>query len=243
MLHFFKLRYYQASVIQIKQSIYDPPHLKKDSIIQLTVLSKYYKIRILFNIMIIMKDPTHIEYECRKCKKIIVFERSAKNLFCPKCGTFLKLRRQPQHWLFQFNPAVYRWFDWVKENRETEQWLTIQHAQHIQTGDKIVIWAAGNIAGIYAIGEILENPRIQSFNIQQKKYWTKKAINECKFQNKKSVTVKYLKLLVDKPLLETKCIKDPTLSTMRIFKQAQGTNFPLTKKQWNRILELISMKQ
>jgi len=55
--------------------------------------------------------------------------------------------------VFQFNPAIYRWFDRIKENKETEQWLTSQYAKDVHEGDKVAIWASGENAGVYAIGE------------------------------------------------------------------------------------------
>lgn len=67
--------------------------------------------------------------ECRKCGKIVSFEQYERDKFCPDCGMFLPKPRQPRCWMFQFNPTIYRWFDWIKENRETEQWLTSQHAE------------------------------------------------------------------------------------------------------------------
>jgi len=51
-----------------------------------------------------------------------------------------------------------------------------------------------------------------------------------------------LKVVIDRPLLEDECRKDPILSAMQVLKSPQGTNFPLTKKQWNRILELMDRK-
>jgi ribosomal protein L37E len=179
------------------------------------------------------------EFACRRCGTTVSYKQYQLDRFCPKCGTFLQPKRRPKHWIFQFNPAIYRWFDWIKEKRETEQWLTSQHARDIRKGDKVAIWASGDEAGIYALGEIIENPRKRSLNPEQEKYWTRKA-DIHKFQEKKSVIIKYLKLTIDRPLLAERCSKDPALSEMEILRRSQGTNFPLTKRQWKRILELTS---
>jgi len=143
--------------------------------------------------------------------------------------------------VFQFNPAIYKWFDRIKQNRETEQWLTSRHVSDIREGDKVVIWASGEKAGVYAIGEIVKNPRKSPLAPEQEKYWANKE-DVCKFQEKYSVIIKYLKVIIDRPLLEDECSKDPILSDMPVLKQPQGTNFPLTKEQWNRILELLDKK-
>lgn len=179
-----------------------------------------------------------VQFECRKCGKVVSSEQHELDRFCPDCGTFLRPRRQPKHWAFQFNPTIYRWFDRRKENRETEQWLTSQHARSIHEGDLVAIWASGEKAGVYAIGEVITNPRQIPLNPAQEKYWSKKADIE-KFQEKKSVITKYLKVAIDRPLLEDECRKDPVLSDMQVLKNLQGTNFQLTKKHWNRISELL----
>jgi hypothetical protein len=143
--------------------------------------------------------------------------------------------------VFQFNPTIYRSFDWIKENRETEQWLTSQHAREIHRKDVAAIWASGYRAGFYAVGEIETNPSKKPLNPEQEKYWTRSA-DVYKFREKSSVIVKYFKVAIDRPLLVDECIEDPTLSAMKILEQPQGTNFSLTKEQWNRILELIDKK-
>jgi len=121
--------------------------------------------------------------------------------------------------------------------------LASQHAGYIHQGDKVAIWASGEKAGIYAIGEIVTNPEEKPLNMEQERYWTKKAeIDTYKFRDKSSVTVKYLKVIIDRPLLEDECRKDPLLSDMQVLKNPQGTNFPLTKRQWNRISELMDRK-
>ena len=181
------------------------------------------------------------EFECRKCGNVVPFEQYKVDRFCPHCGTLLQLRRQPKYWIFQFNPTIYRWFDWIKENRETEQWLTSQHAREIREKDKVAIWASGNKAGIYAIGEVVAKPRKMTLNPEQEKYWTRRG-NLSKFREKKSVIIRYLRVFIDKPILEDECKRDPVLSKMKVLEQPQGTNFPLTKEQWNRILELLNAK-
>ncbi|MGQ9552203.1 MAG: EVE domain-containing protein [Candidatus Bathycorpusculaceae bacterium] len=179
--------------------------------------------------------------ECRKCGRVVSSEQYDRSKFCPDCGTFLPNPRRPKCWIFQFNPTIYRWFDWLEEERDTEQWLASQHTKQIHKRDKVAIWASGDKAGFYAIGEIETNPSKEPLNQEQEKYWTKSA-DVCKFQEKSSVIVKYLKLFIHRPLLAKECVQDPILQSMEILKQPQGTNFPLTIEQWNRILELIHGK-
>jgi len=179
--------------------------------------------------------------ECRKCGKVVSFEQYERSRFCPDCGTFLSKPRRPKCWIFQFNPATYRWFDWVKEKRDIEQWLVSQHTREIHKRDKVAIWASGEKAGFYAIGEIETNPSKKPLNHEQEIYWTKRE-DVCKFQEKSSVLIKYVKLFIDRPLLAKECLQDPIFQSMEILRQPKGTNFPLTMQQWNKILEHIHRK-
>ncbi|MDI6690340.1 MAG: EVE domain-containing protein [Candidatus Bathyarchaeota archaeon] len=181
-----------------------------------------------------MEQILDAEFGCRKCGKTVLSKQYKFSRFCPDCGTLL---HSLKFWIFQFNPTVYRWYDWIKKNRESEQWLTSQHAKEIRKGDRVVIWASGEKAGIYALGEVLENPSKRALSPKQQKYWIKRE-DIHKFEEKKSVIIKYLKLMIDKPILEDVCRKDHILKTMEILKQPQGTNFLLTKEQWKRILKL-----
>jgi len=190
---------------------------------------------------LIMGQILDAEFRCRKCGKVVSFAQYKLGQFCPDCGTFLSPHCKLKYWVFQFNSVIYRWFDWIEEKRETEQWLASQHARVIREGDKVAIWASGEKAGIYAIGEIITNPGVRPLNPEQERYWTEKA-DIYKFREKNSVTIRYLKIIIDRPLLEDECSNDPILSAMGVLKQPQGTNFPLTREQWNRILELIDKK-
>ncbi len=92
----------------------------------------------------------------------------------------------------------------------------------------LAILASGEKAGVYAIGEIITNPRQKSLNPEQEKYWSKKT-DIYKFQEKNSVIVKYLKVVIDRPLLEDECTRDPILSAMQVLKNRQGTKKNLTE--------------
>jgi hypothetical protein len=175
------------------------------------------------------------EFECRRCGNIASAKQYETSRFCPNCGTFLTPKPQPKHWLFQFNPSIYNWFDRIKETKQPEQWLVSQHFNLIKKGDLAAIWSSGQKAGIYALGQIITNPKKEPLNPAQQKYFLNK--NDIhKFQEKPSVYLEYLNLYIKKPLLQEKCSQDTTLSDMQVLISPQGTNFRLTPKQWTRIL-------
>ena len=59
-----------------------------------------------------------------------------------------------------------------------------------------------------------------------------------KFERKPSVMVKYSTFL-EKPILQEECLQDEVLSSIQVFMNPQGTNFRLSRTQWDRITEKI----
>src|SRR3972149_7840911 len=118
-----------------------------------------------------------IEYKCRKCGQVVSIGQYSSSPFCPnpRCGAFLSPSYRLRHWMFQFNPSTYAWFSWIKEHRETEQWLTSRYARNIHEGDKVAVWASGEKAGVYALGEIATNPAKRYLDKEQEKYWISKG--------------------------------------------------------------------
>lgn len=160
---------------------------------------------------------------------------------CSKYGSAFLPQPTPKYWLFQFSPEIYNWFGWIKEKEETEQWLTSRHFKEICKDDMVVIWSSGQktgTAGIYAVGRVVEYPVKKPLNPDQEKHYLAKSEVE-KFQKYPSVIVKHFKVFVEKPLLQEECKKDSVLSSMHVFSNPQGTNFRLTRKHWDRILEKI----
>jgi hypothetical protein len=182
-----------------------------------------------------------VEFECRKCGKTETADQYKISRFCLDCATLLTLRPQPKHWLFQFSPSLYLWFERITDTREPEQWLISQHSKLIRSGDLVAIWSSGQKAGIYALGRIMTNPKRNSLNPSQEKYFLNKD-DANKFNEKHSAWVEYSKLCLEKPLLQEECRQDRALLGLQVFMNPQGTNFRLTTEQWNRILELTDEK-
>jgi hypothetical protein len=181
-----------------------------------------------------------LEFVCRKCGRVVSCEEYKLNHYCPNpdCKTLLNLCPLPKYWMFQFNPKIYRWFDRIRDTQEPEQWLTSQHSKYIHKGDLVAIWASGEKAAINALGQIITDPSKAQLKVDQVKYWIDKA-NISKFQENKSVLVKYLKIIKETPLLEDECQNNPTLLGLQVFINPQGTNFSLQYEQWQKITELI----
>ena len=63
------------------------------------------------------------------------------------------------YWLFQGNPKYYRFLEAIAQLDEIP-WLVTRYGKEIQVGDGVLVWMAGEQAGIYAIAEIIEPPQV-----------------------------------------------------------------------------------
>ncbi len=178
------------------------------------------------------------KYECRVCGKQVFLEKTVRLIFCPVCSTVLVQCPLPKHWVFQFNPSTYRWFDRIKTTVEPEQWLVSQHASLIRKGDFVAVWGSGNKSGIYATGQIITNPMLEPLGSGQVVFFSDERFVE-KFLDKPSVRVKYSKVVLANPILEEDCRKDGVLSEMQILANSEGTNFRLGNEQWLKILSFM----
>ena len=180
----------------------------------------------------------NLEYECLKCRRVYSLVQQRSNGFCSECNSLLYPRRQPNCWVFQFSQEKYRWFDWILDHPEDEErWVVSRYTKNILAGDKVAVWSSGNKSGVYALSEILTNPEKKPLTKEQENYWIDKSEAQ-KFGYRYSVALKYLRIFVENPVLSEKCTINPDLKYMSVLIQPQGTNFTLTRHQWNTLLDL-----
>jgi len=65
----------------------------------------------------------------------------------------------------------------------------------ISGGEKVAIWASGKNADIYALGEVITDPKSEPLNEEEKRYFKDKSYND-RFLCKKSVWIKHVKILL-----------------------------------------------
>lgn len=63
------------------------------------------------------------------------------------------------YWLFQGNPKYYRIIDAIRDFVQMPGLVT-RYGKDMAVGDGVLIWKAGQDAGIYAIAEIIEPPKM-----------------------------------------------------------------------------------
>jgi predicted RNA-binding protein with PUA-like domain len=138
---------------------------------------------------------------------------------------------QPRTWLFQANPNKYRIEESLKTESE-EEWNLNQHAESVHTGDRVLIWISGAAAGIYAIGEVVAEPRLRPDSPTGLGYWHDRREGE---KVKPRVRVRYVQVFLDRPLHKVLLEFDPILTKMGIMRFARGTNFSVTDEEWAAI--------
>jgi hypothetical protein len=137
-----------------------------------------------------------------------------------------------RHWLFQASPARYRIHDSLR--REGEEWWNLnQHAGDVKVGDLVAIWVAGDEAGIYALGSVIDGPITMPDSVRGQGYWENPKDG---IVQKPRVRVRYDRVLVDRPLRKVFLEADPSLWELRVIRAPRGTNFALREEEWRALL-------
>lgn len=141
-------------------------------------------------------------------------------------------------WIFQANPNRYDILNALSDDGIGPEihWLVNQHKNEIAKGHLGVIWLSGSEGGIYALTEIISNPQFMSEPDEEEKYWIDSSD---KRKEKLRVKMKVLKNMVNKPIYKNELRSTAGLENISIFRQSQGTNFPLTNEEWQLVKEKI----
>jgi len=141
-------------------------------------------------------------------------------------------------WIFQANPRRYDILNALSDDKINSEihWLVNQHKKEISKGHLGIIWLSGSEGGIYALTEIVSNPQFMREPEDEEKYWIDSSD---KGEEKLRVKMKVIKNLVNIPIYKNEIRNTPGLEGISIFRQSQGTNFPLTNDEWRLIKNII----
>ena len=139
-------------------------------------------------------------------------------------------------WIFQADPKRYRLLEALVDADEIV-WEVNQHGREIHMGDGVLIWQAGPNAGIYALAEVASEPAAET---DRDPHWAETE-RERMAEPRPRVRLKISQLLLDRPLLRSELRDDPALQSLSILRFAQGTNFPVSQEEWDRLLELMNV--
>lgn len=144
-------------------------------------------------------------------------------------------------WIFQANPNRYDILNALSDEGigPIKHWLINQYKKEIAKGHIGLIWMSGKEGGIYALIEILSDPQFIRDTEEESKYWID---SKDKNKNKLRVKLRLLKNMVNKPIYKSELRETPGLENLSIFKQSQGTNFPINSDEWAIIKKKILEK-
>jgi MoxR-like ATPase len=141
--------------------------------------------------------------------------------------------REQKVWIFQANPKRYDLLDFLARPSTqpgiVDEWALRQHATNVSDGDTVLLWTAGDQAGIYATGTVVG----QSFMRPRQDWEPEDAPPE-------SLTIHFrLDRILDHPVLRRDLVNHPVLKDLSVIRQPQGTNFLVTEQQWGALRPLI----
>ena len=128
------------------------------------------------------------------------------------------------YWILQSNPAKFRIMDWIKDYNWLGEpplidcWHINYFVNQIRENDIVYIWKSkGNdkFRGIFAKGMIVPNPvKFPLAGIEHNYFLDKNEMQRLNYS--KTIALKYIKLYIDKPLLEDDIKNIPLLTEMTI---------------------------
>ena len=135
------------------------------------------------------------------------------------------------YWIFQSDPKIYD-IHGALEEYDSISWVTRQHADEIHVGDAVLVWCAGDKAGIYAIGQVISEPEVRPS--PDDPHW----LNP---EDRKTPELRVTLAITKRfhPVLRKDLKDHPAMRDSQIIKARVGTNFRVTPEQWSAIIDLL----
>ncbi|KKN04791.1 hypothetical protein LCGC14_1093830 [marine sediment metagenome] len=137
-------------------------------------------------------------------------------------------RDEPKFWIFQSNPEKLDIENAINE-LEKDVFTVNQYKKEIRKSDKVLFWVSGAKGGFVGYGEVLTSPEVIDQNPEAVKFIKEKDLN------KKSLRVWVSYNKIKQKILNVDLQEEYFYMTekMCIFKNPQGTNFPIDKEIWD----------
>lgn len=141
-------------------------------------------------------------------------------------------------WLFQGRP---QYFDIREElvnspEGETDSWTVTSYREQMKSGDVVIIWQAGDEAGIYALGELTGEPYQHTYEGESPAWLKDKDGKEQKTEYR--VDFRYTKILAP-PIPKSTLKAHHVLKDMLVLRRPAGTNFKITPEEWQELQALL----
>jgi hypothetical protein len=137
-------------------------------------------------------------------------------------------------WLFQANPDFWNLAEQLEHRSvgDSETWLVTRYRDEMEPGQPVVLWQSGEDAGIYALGELID----EAFERPTRDFWPDR---EERGVTEWAVQFVYTQIL-DRPIPKAELLANPILKEMSVIRMPPGTNFEVTSEQWNALQELLA---
>jgi hypothetical protein len=137
------------------------------------------------------------------------------------------------YWVFQGNPKIYDIQSALNADA-IKSWSVNAHKDAIKPGDKVILWATGEQAGVYALGEVTSEP------IERKEEPEELAFYKTPSENNEGtrVSLEITNNLANSPITKEEIATIKALEKLKV--GSQGTNFSATKEQYTQLLEMIT---
>lgn len=129
-------------------------------------------------------------------------------------------------WIFQANPELYKIRDALRTLSE-QTWLVAQHGARIHPGDRVFLWESGSEGGIVGRATVQDAPRTMPLSEEERPF----VVDSSKFEGGRPRVVLRDLHAVDPPLSRDAIRAQDALTRLRIFRQPQGTNYPVTDEE------------
>lgn len=138
-------------------------------------------------------------------------------------------RQQRGAWLIQGNPKRYPVFDALADG--ISGWSITRSRDKVRVGDRIAFWVSGSEAGVYAVGEVTEEP---SEGVADEQWLDQQD------RGRPLVFVGVHLEPLNAPLLKADLASDERFVDAAILRQPRAGNpFPLSDEEWAAIQERI----
>ena len=138
--------------------------------------------------------------------------------------------REPRVWIFQSNPDEFDLRGYLSRPDvgpgSTDSWALRQYADDVADGDTVLLWVSGPSAGIYATGAIAG----ESF-VRPREGWE----GDDGPAESRAIGYRLERSLLDHPVLRDELLADPVLKDLQVIAQPNGTNYKVTKPQWEML--------
>ena len=137
------------------------------------------------------------------------------------------------YWIFQGNPEIYD-INRVMTLGITTSWLVTRYKNDIKEGDQGYLWKSGDNAGVVASFEIVKEPSEEIEETDQEGW-----ITEDKKGGQIRCLIKITNIYPDLPVTRSELLNADFGKNISVIKNAAGTNFKISKEEYEKIMQLI----